>query len=128
MPRTPTARARGSRAGVLRVVCAVRKGSVDDQGLGAIHVPNVNQRAVFVRSTPVSHERIQIGCVGVVVTSACAVLLAQTGDRKGLVLPLGLRGVGAIVEAVSMVVGVHKRSVEPETREDSERGSSQRVG
>lgn len=126
MPHSPTTR--GSRAGGLRIVCAVRKSSIDDQCFGAIHIPNVYQRAIFVRSTPVSYERIQIGCVRVVITSACAVLLAQTSNRKGLVLTLGLRGVGAIVETVIMVVGIHKSSVEPETGEDSERCSGQCVG
>ena len=88
----------------------------------------MDQRAIFIRSAPVSHERIYICRVRVVVASAGAVHLAQTRNREGLILPLGLRRVGAIVETVIMVVWIRKRSVEPETREDSERRSSQCVG
>ena len=88
----------------------------------------MDQCAIFIRSAPVSHERIQVRCIRVVVTSAGAVHLAQTCSRKGLVLTLGLRGVGAIVEAVVMVVGVFIYSVEPETREDSKRCSRQCIG
>ena len=88
----------------------------------------MNQRAVFIRSTPISNERIQISCVRTVITSACAVLLAQTRNRKGFILTLGLRRVGAIVEAVRMVVRVRKGAVEPETGEDSERCTGQCIG
>lgn len=88
----------------------------------------MDQCAVFIRSAPVPHKRIQIGRIRVVVTSAGAVHLTQTSNREGLVLTLGLGRVGLIVEVVIMVVGVFICSIEPETREDSERGPGQREG
>ena len=83
----------------------------------------MNQCAIFIRSATISYERIQIGRVRIVVTSAGAVHLAQTSDRKGFVLTLRLRGVGTIVEAVMLVVGVFICSVKPETGEYCERCS-----
>ena len=88
----------------------------------------MNQGIILIRSASVSHKRVQICRVRVVVTSASAIHLAQTSNRKRLVLTLGLRRIGAIVEAVIMVVGVFICSVEPETRKDSERCSGQRDG
>ena len=88
----------------------------------------MDQRVILIRSAPVPYERIQIARVRVVVTSAGAVHLAQTGNRKGLILTFGLRRVGAIVETVIMVVGIHECSVKPKTREESERCSGQSVG
>lgn len=85
----------------------------------------MNQGAILVRGAPIAHKRIQVARVSVVVASAGAVHLAQTGDRKRLVLPLRLRRVGAIVEAVVMVVGICVSSVEPETREYPKRCSGQ---
>lgn len=66
----------------------------------------MNQCAILIRSAPISHQRIQISRIRVVVTSAGAVLLAQTSDRESLVLPFGLRSVGTIMEAVIMIVGI----------------------
>ena len=106
-----------------RPVRAIWKSSIDDQCFSTIHGPNVNQCAIFIRSASISHERIQICRVRVVVTSAGAVHLAQTSNRKGFILAFGLRRVGAIMEAVIMVVVVFICSVEPKTREDSERCS-----
>ena len=85
----------------------------------------MNEGAIFIRSAAVSYERIQIGRIRIVVTSAGTVHLAQASNRKGLILILSLRGVGAIVKAVVVVVGVRICSVEPETREESERCSGQ---
>ena len=86
------------------------------------------QRAVLIRSATISYEPIQVARVRVVVTAAGTVHLAQTSDRKSLILTLGLGRVGAIMEIVVMVVRIRICSVEPETREDSERCSGQCEG
>ena len=113
------------RRGTVR---AIWKSSIDDQRLGAIHLPNMNQCTIFIRSAPVAHERIQISRIRIIVTPAGAVHLAQTSHRKSLVLTLGLGRVGPIVEAVIVVVRVIIYAVEPEAREDSERCSGQHEG
>ena len=86
---------------------------MDYQCFGAVHISNVNQCIVFIRCAPISHERIQIGRVCVVVTPTGAVHLTQTGNREGLVLILGLGGVGTIVKVVVMIIGICICSVEP---------------
>lgn len=68
---------------------------------------------VHICHATITHKRIQIRGVAIVITTTRAVHIAETCHRQGFIPVCGLGGIGSIVEAVIMIVVVGIGTIQP---------------
>jgi len=90
--------------------CAIGQRAVDQNGIGAVDLGDVDNRLVERIVIPVADNIVHIRAVGVLVTAAWVVRIAGANDWLRLVL-VG----GVVVESVRVGIGVHVCAVEPES-------------
>lgn len=100
---------------------AIGQGTIDVDGLSAVHIDHTHQTGVLGHGAV--EEGLVVGAVSVVVAATLGVLLAHTDNGERLVFV-----VLVIVVVVVVAVGVGIGAVQPKTREEAQCSSTENVG